>query len=289
MANLTGTEIKTKLALLLKDTSDVSDNLLLLWLNMADDMFYRELTRLDPDRYLKTKTFYGSTSYTLPTDFNNMRTGGIYLTAGGSNYSVLKYDAQTGNFTVGNTITGASSGATGVILEDNDTGTSGYLTLANVSGVFEDNETITDTGTGSATTDSANVPFSQDNNRVFELNYGELNRGILYPGFQINGTTLTVDNSSDIYQLVYIPNKAELTTLPDSLTLDRQYQSVFLNDIQKLYFKWSEDPANFNWEEQIFFNTLTELRKNYPRTSRVMRFDVGSGMISSRIKFINEL
>ncbi|MBZ4251945.1 hypothetical protein LAJ57_13660, partial [Streptococcus pneumoniae] len=37
----------------------------------------------------------------------------------------LPYDAQSGNFTVGLTITGATSGATGVIAKDVDAGATG--------------------------------------------------------------------------------------------------------------------------------------------------------------------
>jgi hypothetical protein len=63
----------------------------------------------------------------------------------------LAYDAQSGNFTVGLTVTGGTSGATGVIVNDADAGTTGALTLRDVSGDFQNNETITDSGSGSAT------------------------------------------------------------------------------------------------------------------------------------------
>lgn len=67
----------------------------------------------------------------------------------------LLYDGQTGDFTEGLTVTGGTSGATGVIVADHDDGTSGALVLRDVAGTFEDNETITDTSTGSATVDLA--------------------------------------------------------------------------------------------------------------------------------------
>lgn len=65
----------------------------------------------------------------------------------------LDYDAQSVNFVVGLVLTGGTSGATGVILEDSDGGTTGTLTLGSISGTFQTNETITDSGTGSATSD----------------------------------------------------------------------------------------------------------------------------------------
>lgn len=67
--------------------------------------------------------------------------------------STLNYDTQTANFTAGAIVTGASSGATARIQADSDSGTTGTLTLTDISGEFIDNEIITDNnGTpGSAT------------------------------------------------------------------------------------------------------------------------------------------
>lgn len=66
---------------------------------------------------------------------------------------LLDFDAQTADFTVGQTVTGMTSGATGVILSQVDSGTTGTLTLIDVNGKFIDDETITDGLGGSATAD----------------------------------------------------------------------------------------------------------------------------------------
>lgn len=67
--------------------------------------------------------------------------------------ATLNYDAQTVNFTLGRQIQGATSGATGYIVADSDSGTTGTLSLAVVKGTFVDNEIITEVGgTGSART-----------------------------------------------------------------------------------------------------------------------------------------
>lgn len=63
----------------------------------------------------------------------------------------LVYDGQTANFTVGDTVTGQTSGATATIVADSDSGTTGTLSLVNVVGTFVDNETIEDDSGGSAT------------------------------------------------------------------------------------------------------------------------------------------
>lgn len=78
----------------------------------------------------------------------------------------LKYDAQSGNFTVGETVTGGTSGNTGYIKGDNDAGTDGFLTLINTSGDFQNDEALTDGSTGAATCDgtlgSAAIDSSYD-------------------------------------------------------------------------------------------------------------------------------
>ena len=65
----------------------------------------------------------------------------------------LDYDAQTANFTVAATLTGATSGHTATIDADSDSGASGFLTISSADGAFQDGEIITDdNGTpGSAT------------------------------------------------------------------------------------------------------------------------------------------
>jgi hypothetical protein len=64
--------------------------------------------------------------------------------------NTLPFDGQTGNFTAGLVVTGATSGATATIVSQVDAGATGTLTLENISGIFADNETITDTSIGSA-------------------------------------------------------------------------------------------------------------------------------------------
>lgn len=64
--------------------------------------------------------------------------------------STIAYDNQTANFTVGDVLTGGTSGATARIIADSDSGTTGTLTIKDIVGTFENNETITDDSGGSA-------------------------------------------------------------------------------------------------------------------------------------------
>lgn len=72
---------------------------------------------------------------------------------------LLSYDALTAPFTLGDTVTGGTSGATGVILAIHETtATTGYLILGSLATPpFVDNELITDVGGGSADTVGAEV------------------------------------------------------------------------------------------------------------------------------------
>jgi len=64
--------------------------------------------------------------------------------------STLPYDNQTDNFTVGEIITGANSGATARIIADSDSGSNGTYTLRDIDGEFIDNESISGNATGAA-------------------------------------------------------------------------------------------------------------------------------------------
>lgn len=71
----------------------------------------------------------------------------------------IDFDAGTAAFTAGLTLTGGTSGATAtierVVKMSGSWGSNaaGYLVLSGVTGTFQDNETITDSGSGSATSD----------------------------------------------------------------------------------------------------------------------------------------
>lgn len=96
------------------------------------------------------------TDWTASGRYSGFRYGDYYFLTNGVEKPhrvsrTLAYDGQTGNFATGLVVTGGISGATATILEDSDGGGAGTLTLGDISGTFVDNETITDSATGSAT------------------------------------------------------------------------------------------------------------------------------------------
>lgn len=116
------------------------------WADYADDYY-------DGSTAAKTFSIVAATNYLLPNNAQGGNTsqlpnGGI--TSLFSAQSTLAYDAESGAFTEGLVLTGATSGATARITHVQDDGTTGTLYLGEVSGTFQDNEVITDTSTGSA-------------------------------------------------------------------------------------------------------------------------------------------
>jgi len=71
----------------------------------------------------------------------------------GNNAAKLDYDGQTVNFTVGETVTGGTSGATGIVRIDTDAGAAGTLVLSDIVGIFQNDETLTGSVTGVAVAD----------------------------------------------------------------------------------------------------------------------------------------
>lgn len=109
----------------------------------------------------------------------------------------LAYDTQTGNFTKGNMLTGATSGATARIQDDSDSGLTGTLTLIDVFGVFVDNEIISDGAGGSAT---ANGTQTFSNAAL---------AGNVYNMHQETGTDTDTESDST-WQATFVANGSEI-------------------------------------------------------------------------------
>lgn len=107
----------------------------------------------------------------------------------------LDYDAQTGDFTVGDILTGGTSGAKAVIVRDSDDGTTGTLTLVVLSGTFQNDETITDESGGSATANGTLTACLASNG----LSATNCVRGIELDGldYVTGDSTLAVEHDAD--------------------------------------------------------------------------------------------
>ena len=76
--------------------------------------------------------------------------GSFWYPVRGSDTYTIAYDGGTGAFTVGQVVTGLTSGSTGTITAKTGTVAVGTLTLSGVTGTFQDNETLDDPVTGVA-------------------------------------------------------------------------------------------------------------------------------------------
>ena len=115
-----------------------------------------QTTNATPTKAWSIELDPGQRAFLVGTVIGNARnfdTSGEYYIAVSARRppSTLAYDTQTANFTAGLTITGGTSGATGLIVTDTDGGATGTLELREIVGAFVDNEIITDSSTGSAT------------------------------------------------------------------------------------------------------------------------------------------
>ena len=113
------------------------------------------------------------TNFTTSDPFSGVKYGDYFYASNGGDKigfthttgRFLNFDAQTGNFAVGEVVTGAG-GATGTVIAQIDNGTSGMLILDSITGVFVNNEALTGSVSGAATVDGvlydwyelANVP-----------------------------------------------------------------------------------------------------------------------------------
>lgn len=165
----------------------------------TDDLYvYTYSTKIAVYR-ISTNTHTVVKSNFINTRFSVVKYGDyVYIANGrdGTNMQrmsfTLNFDAQTVNFTVGNVVIGGTSGAKATIREIVDAGATGTLTLGNISGTFEDNETLSDgvgdglvNGTLSFTIqDNANAPkcevITEYDRRLFAGNTDEEQSTIYY-------------------------------------------------------------------------------------------------------------
>jgi len=106
-------------------------------------------------------TFGGASYYHLAAgaSIESDAVAGLSLTANteftecGCYFLPLLFKTQTVDFTVGQTVTGGTSGATGIIVSQTDAGTTGSLNLHTETGTFVANEALTDPLGGAAVVD----------------------------------------------------------------------------------------------------------------------------------------
>jgi hypothetical protein len=135
----------------------------------SDGNIYNVTTVADPEIVPdpvvtgQTSDYYASVNFPVSggyflyavngTDAALLYDGTNFVPVGATAVYALDYDAETAPFTVGQTVTGGTSGATGVIIKIMGTSPTGTLWINTLAGNFQDNEVITDGMGGSADAD----------------------------------------------------------------------------------------------------------------------------------------
>lgn len=266
-----------------KDLSDVEDTLFIDWAKNVYYFIYENLKGVDPERFITQTVYYVVTDpdvFTLPDDFMDMRQGGcgfFELTS-----AQIAYDAQAANFTVGETITGGTSGATAVVTADTDSGATGTLTINQVNGVFVDNETLTGSVTGSATANGAPVYTINTNNRLGETGFGRADEG-----FYLNRSDLVFTGASEkSFVFRYIPQPFSFTDTDEYFTLNGESTGIVLVEDRHLdylakaidvyYEQWDGNNVDTEKESTSDFRmvrALGEILSSIKRTPHIAQMD----------------
>lgn len=253
------------------------DNDILRWANFVNQFVREEIANVNPDDFLITrtiKTIADTQAYTLASDFEHLQYGGFLDTNIGTQFAVINYDAQTGNYTEGLVVTGGTSGATGILTENVDYGSSGTLRIQLSSGSvdFVDNEIITDTNVGSATADGAQVKIDFSNRQLPETEFGSSRSGYWVDGSNMNITP--VPKTSKVYIYRYLPTLSELTAINTTQTLvipNLKYDEFVRNSAEVYWQMWRNSPDEAIAGERARA-ALKNMLKRIKKTPAVMKF-----------------
>jgi len=200
----------------LRNIGNVGLNAKLRWAKTVNEQIYDEVINRNPSDYALNNTIQvveNTVEYARSTDFKNRnapQTGVYKTTLGGTDFGILNFNTETGSFTAGLTVTGATSTATGTI----DEVQSSYLVLSNVSGEFQDNEIITDTSTGSATVNDELIAYNRSTELERVTEFGSQNEG-----FYEDGSNLIITPKPTTTKVLidrYIPKLEAFTALTDT-------------------------------------------------------------------------
>jgi len=168
--------------------------------------------------------------YSLPSTLRSVK----YITLANDTASKLDYDARSGVFTEDLVVTGATSGATGTIsaITVNADTTTGTLTFSAVTGTFEDNETITDTDTGSATSNGA----------LKSVSFSSVNAEDIGEWFDSNRNLNEENGQPKVYTLV--GNKVRVQPIPSST--EDTFKLYMIGHKKVSYFSGDSDTTDLD-------------------------------------------
>lgn len=250
-------DLKTRFSNFKKDIADVTDIVLLNWIDDLNTFTHNLIAGIDAERLISQINFtvtHDDQQLALPADFQSIRhwQTGLYKNSTGK----LGYITQTGDFTAALTLTGGTSAATAVIDADTDDGTAGLLTVSSVTGTFTVGETITDSSTGSAI-------MSVDRTLTLDK-LDPTQPGSNKPGFYITGTVAVVTGitTNTVLTLRYVPQATDIDGTGDTLVIPDEYMDYAVRALDARYAMWDEDPGAESLADFRYVRALDELARN---------------------------
>lgn len=266
-------DIKDIMTIAKRNLGGFSNPDFLQWANFLNQEARYALVNINPNDYLLRYTFKkdsGILTFDLPTDFESLTYGGIHKTLTGTSLAALNYDALGTQLTIGQVVTGTTSGAYGTIIGDTfKTGdTSGTLELNTLSTVsFQDNESITDPLGGSGTANGDEKRFKYIDDKISETRFGSKLKGYWLDS-QINITGY--DNNEEVFVMRYLDILDQLTDVSDDTVIPIAYEEAVKNATD-VY--WEETRRDSNREflaSQRFRQTVRDMFKNIRKTPNLL-------------------
>lgn len=246
MANfLTTADMKTVHTVYKSNLGGAGDAEFLQWSNFLNQEIRDALISINPEDFLSNriiKTISNISEYAIPSNFQNAYVGGLHRTVSGTTHGAINYDAETIAFTtIPQTITGGISGATGTIAFITDYGTTGTLTMINIVGDFEDNELLTGSVEGSATSNGGLLPFRFTDKIYASSRFGSQLRGWWIDLVNINLTPIESIPDNEVFVFRYIPLLADLTTISQETVIPIRYKQAIRNAMDVFWQQWKQD------------------------------------------------
>ena len=245
---ITGNDVKTQIIRYNDNLGGATDDQIISWIDFLQQDTYPKLYNVNPNDYAKNyfvKTVSSAYAYRAPIDFKCLipQGTGVYETKSGNSYLSVNFKSKTAVFTVGDTVTGHTSGMTGTVYAVTDYGTTGTIALtafSNTGGIqFVDNELITSSGGGSANIDGLQYTFDFWDRKLPETWYGATDTGFWLDSTNINFTSGSGGSIIGTYNFRYIP------VLPTYTDTTFQASTIFTTE----YLEFVQKSVDVFWQQ----------------------------------------
>jgi hypothetical protein len=261
---LTAGDVRTQLQAEFRK-APLPDSVYYRWENRFNKRIYEELYHIFPEKYLTTADITAIFSVAL-TGVSGTYTVGETVTEATSGYTgtvqsyssgTLVIDDLSGAFTAGRVITGGTSSATG---------TSSSITEIYAHPLPSDFEDILPLGAGLVQLDTNNAVIRE---------FGQTSYGSLNEGYYLTGENLVLTPEKPLsvtYTFRYIPTIADIAASDDVLIFpDRQIEEMYemnLSFLRQMYELREERPDSLIMRQnQLLEDAAGQIRKMF-KTSR---------------------